>query len=67
MPHLKLKDAYFCINCETVSTHFDVCVSCLSMEVYPLAKFLNRSADAIEVLSHSCADLPGLPCLACAQ
>lgn len=64
MSHIALKDAQLCLDCSMVGDNPHGCVVCLSKAVHPLAKFLNRSTSE---LSHSCADLPNLPCLACAQ
>lgn len=64
MAYINLSNAFLCIDCDTIGTDQTACVVCLSKAVHPLAKFLNRSTSE---LSHSCADLPNLPCLACAQ
>lgn len=43
MPHLKLKDAFLCLDCETIGTDPRECVVCLSHAVHSVASFLNRS------------------------
>lgn len=42
MPHLRLQDAFLCLDCETIATNPTQCVVCTSKAVHPLASFLNR-------------------------
>jgi hypothetical protein len=60
MAHIKLSEAYLCIDCETIGSNPEYCMVCLSKAVHPIAKFLNRPD-----LAHTCADRPNLPCEAC--
>ena len=43
MPHLKLQDAFLCIDCETIGSDPRECVVCLSHAVHSVAGFLNRT------------------------
>ena len=42
MPHLKLQDAFLCIDCETIGSDPRECIVCLSHAVHSVAGFLNR-------------------------
>lgn len=43
MPHLRLQDAFLCLDCETIATNPTQCVVCTSKAVHPVAGFLNRT------------------------
>jgi hypothetical protein len=40
---IKLERAFLCLDCEGVGDCSELCPSCGSKAVYPLAKFINRT------------------------
>jgi hypothetical protein len=39
---IKLEDAYFCLNCETVTNYLDICPLCGERRLWPLQNWLGR-------------------------
>lgn len=42
MPHIALKDAQLCLDCNMIGSDPSGCVVCCSKAVFPLAKFIDR-------------------------
>jgi hypothetical protein len=66
---IPLKQAYLCLDCESIGDSANGCTSCLSSAVYSLAKFIDRATDDNSLvlsrsLGHTC-DNPRVPCIAC--
>ena len=49
MPHLKLQEAFLCLDCETLGNNPEHCIVCTSKAVHPLASFLNRATRTIAI------------------